>query len=1182
MNATHLMGGNMSYQYIADLGNGKVRYKIILKVYRDCGQSDVQFDQTIEVGVYENVNGNFKSFDAVLNFVSEKNVNPPWSTNCPQFNSLKFCVKEGYFEATIDVNKSIYGYHLWYQRCCRNLQANVRKDEGQGYYGFIPNTNIKNSSPDFAKIPTPVICVNDTIDIENSATDPDGDSLVYSVVWPYRGGSSTDPAPTPPNPLPSPLPQVFYNSGYSSTLPFGAGGVCTVNSKTGLSKYFIKQKGYYSVAIEIAEYRNGVYLGKVRRDVQIIATDLCVPNAAPKLSGASGGSFQGSESNPFVITEGDNLCFTATFTDSSAQTLTLSAYGDPIKGTGGIKSPLATMPDKTGQGTVSTEFCWQTGCDHGRTLPYIVYLEVKDNGCPEKKTLVSYFINVKPFVGKGQVSGDTIVCLNKKGNIYSVLNAKPNYIYNWIVNNGTIASGQGTSSISVDFNNIGAAQIILNMKNQAGCDATPDTIDIVVLPPTTVKPVTGDTALCEFVTGKEYSVPFTAGSSYKWVVNNGTIQNGQGTNQIAIDWATKGIGNVAVVETSKYGCPSDTMYLFVNIYRAEPGPMVGSPSVCPNIKAVIYYVPNSSGSQYFWSVKGGAQVAGGTSNSILVNWGGVGKGEVDVVEINKYGCVSDTLKYIVDINHALIGEVPVGDTVLCAFTTGVPYEVHNTTGSTYTWNVTGGALVSGQGTNKIIVDWGTAGNAKVSVVETSYDSISLLPCVSQANELQVRIAPLPSSKFIFGEVDFCESKFEKAYATIGNLNSTYIWKLDGNVLPSSTDSVYLIFDTEGSYTLSVQEITADSCIGEVIDTVIVVHPKPRTTDIIGDSFICAPNFNNHIYSVSGFVGSTFNWFPKNGNITSGANTDNVSVDWLGFNPAYIQVTEVSQFGCVGDTLLKSVYMDKPSIELQYITVGEQQEEAIEIYWDIINAPFYNKNFKIYRRLAGALDSFQLVGEVDSSLRKFTDIKVDVFSHSYEYFVEGFDLCNQPMRTNVHTSILLNGMKIDGYDTKLKWSKYLGWKNGVQNYNVVRRVAEDAIYNGYEVTIDTNAYYQNGFDSWQQCYRIKASQSNGKYISFSNRICFTFDPILWIPDAFTPNDDRINDVFLLKGGSLKYYEITVYNRWGEKLFFSDDLNVSWDGTFHDKPCQSDAYVYIVKYWGFDNVRKLETGSFQLLR
>jgi gliding motility-associated-like protein len=224
----------------------------------------------------------------------------------------------------------------------------------------------------------------------------------------------------------------------------------------------------------------------------------------------------------------------------------------------------------------------------------------------------------------------------------------------------------------------------------------------------------------------------------------------------------------------------------------------------------------------------------------------------------------------------------------------------------------------------------------------------------------------------------------------------------------------------------------------------------------------------------------------------------------------------------------------------------------------------------------------LVGEVDSSLRKFTDIKVDVFSHSYEYFVEGFDLCNQPMRTNVHTSILLNGMKIDGYDTKLKWSKYLGWKNGVQNYNVVRRVAEDAIYNGYEVTIDTNAYYQNGFDSWQQCYRIKASQSNGKYISFSNRICFTFDPILWIPDAFTPNDDRINDVFLLKGGSLKYYEITVYNRWGEKLFFSDDLNVSWDGTFHDKPCQSDAYVYIVKYWGFDNVRKLETGSFQLLR
>ncbi|MBI3233672.1 MAG: hypothetical protein HYZ42_06465, partial [Bacteroidetes bacterium] len=351
-NATHLMGGNLSYVWLSETST-KVRYKIMLKVYRDCGQSQVDFDATIQVGIYENVGNNNKVLDAELKLISQKNVSPPWSTNCPNFNNLNFCVKEGYFEGVVELNQSTNGYHLWYQRCCRNKQINVSDDKGQGYYGFIPNTKYRNSSPDFSKIPTPIICVNDTIDVENSASDPDGDSLVYTVEWPYDGGSSNDPIPTPPSSLPNPLLKVTYNSGYSYSKPFGTNGVCTVNGMTGLSKYFITQKGNYSVAIEIKEYRNGVYLGKVRRDVQIIATDLCVPNQAPQVtiaggSGGSGGS--GTESDPFNITEGDKLCFDVNIKDNASQTLTLTCYGDPIKGTGGIKGPLATMPDASGQG----------------------------------------------------------------------------------------------------------------------------------------------------------------------------------------------------------------------------------------------------------------------------------------------------------------------------------------------------------------------------------------------------------------------------------------------------------------------------------------------------------------------------------------------------------------------------------------------------------------------------------------------------------------------------------------------------------------------------------------------------------------------------------------------------------------------------------------------------------------
>lgn len=1179
--ATHLMGGNMSYKYIGPVvigGAPKVKYKVMLKAYRDCGQSTVDFDPTITVGVYSNTGSLPKSFDATLNLISKTKVPPPWNSNCPQFNSLNYCVEEGYFEGEIFVDPSPNGYHLYYQRCCRNKQVNARDDEGQGYYAFIPNTSTVNNSPDFTRIPTPVICVNDTIDVENSATDPDGDSLVYTLAWPLDGGSSSDPMPTPPPLLPNPLQNISYNAGYSYLKPFGNAGVCIINSMTGLGKYYIPQKGLYSVAIEILEFRNGKYLGKIRRDVQIIATDLCTPNQAPRLTSG----LQGTQSAPYNIVEGDKLCFTTTFRDSAVQSLTLTAYGDPINGTGGVQSPLATMPSATGLGSVSTEFCWQTGCNHGRSLPYIVYLEVKDNGCPEKKTLVTYFVNVKPFVATSLITGDTIVCLNKKGIKYTVPNPNPNYQYQWTVQNGNLVSGQGTSSIFVDFNSIGQAKIILQMKNQAGCEATPDTQDIVVLPPVNVKPVSGDTALCEFSKGKPYNIPSTAGSTYTWVAVNGTIVNGQGTNAVTVDWGVRGTGYVGVVETSKYGCPSDTMYLFVNLYRADPGPIEGSPSVCPHVKGVVYKVRPTSGSQYFWTILGGTQVGGGTSDSIIVNWGLKGIGVVKCVEVNKFGCVSDTIFYNVLIDHALIGEVPVGDTIVCAYTVGVPYEVHYTSNSTYTWTVTGGTIISGQGTHLIFVNWGGPGAGDVSVVETSFDSVSNLPCISQPNILNVRVAPLPQTSEISGPMEFCESKLEKVYVANGAKNSTYRWKLDGSDLSFSGDSAVLIFDVQGNYTLSVQEITVDSCIGDVFDTVIVIHPNPITTGIFGDTFICQPNFSNHPYGVDGFLGSSYNWYVYNGVVNSGAGSDSVVIDWTGLNPAWISVNEVTQFGCVGDTLKLKVYMDKPGIQMQYVTVGEKNEEVIEVYWETINAPFYDKPFRIYRRLAGSKDSFEMVGTVDSAARMFTDIKVDVYSHAYEYFVEGYDLCGQPMRTNVHTTMWLTGLKVDGYDTKLRWSRYYGWSSGVKNFDVIRRMADDLDYAGYEATLDTFTYYQNGFDSWQQCYRIKAMKRGGTFVSYSNRLCFTFDPILWIPNAFTPNDDRVNDFYELKGGSLKKFEITIYNRWGEKLFYSENLGDSWDGTFKGKPCQADAYVYIVKYSGFDNIQKLETGSLQLLR
>ena len=71
--------------------------------------------------------------------------------------------------------------------------------------------------------------------------------------------------------------------------------------------------------------------------------------------------------------------------------------------------------------------------------------------------------------------------------------------------------------------------------------------------------------------------------------------------------------------------------------------------------------------------------------------------------------------------------------------------------------------------------------------------------------------------------------------------------------------------------------------------------------------------------------------------------------------------------------------------------------------------------------------------------------------------------------------------------------------------------------------------------------------------------FTF----YVPNAFTPNNDGVNDLFFGEGTGIKNYEMSIYNRWGEKIFQSQDKDVKWDGGVTDWYVQNDVYQYVFK-------------------
>lgn len=90
-------------------------------------------------------------------------------------------------------------------------------------------------------------------------------------------------------------------------------------------------------------------------------------------------------------------------------------------------------------------------------------------------------------------------------------------------------------------------------------------------------------------------------------------------------------------------------------------------------------------------------------------------------------------------------------------------------------------------------------------------------------------------------------------------------------------------------------------------------------------------------------------------------------------------------------------------------------------------------------------------------------------------------------------------------------------------------------------------------------------------------------ILYIPNAFTPNGDGLNDVFPFEMPVVyNQYNLKVFTRWGEKIYDSDTTHKPWDGTNLSNPDQLDAYIWMVSYMACDGKRKTDKGTITIIR
>ncbi len=213
-----------------------------------------------------------------------------------------------------------------------------------------------------------------------------------------------------------------------------------------------------------------------------------------------------------------------------------------------------------------------------------------------------------------------------------------------------------------------------------------------------------------------------------------------------------------------------------------------------------------------------------------------------------------------------------------------------------------------------------------------------------------------------------------------------------------------------------------------------------------------------------------------------------------------------------------------------------------------------------------------------------NLRPQVNKHCY-YIVYQNTCGNQSPVSVTACAIMLAGTNVDNKSFDLNWTAYLGWENGVSDYEL-EIMDETGVLVGPPISLgNTSTSYQDPITQNRQIsqYRIVAiSNDSFPLRSYSNIIMVDIPLQVFVPNSFTPNNDGLNDTFTAKGLFIKEYSMEIYSRWGELLYHTKDLELGWNGVYKGSLIPEDTYVYKIRATDPRGRSITKNGTVHLLR
>lgn len=436
------------------------------------------------------------------------------------------------------------------------------------------------------------------------------------------------------------------------------------------------------------------------------------------------------------------------------------------------------------------------------------------------------------------------------------------------------------------------------------------------------------------------------------------------------------------------------------------------------------------------------------------------------------------------------------------------------------------------------------------------------------------IYPMPQSNFTTNDTMQCleSENFEFTNETqILWGSSDYRWRsfrLSDTILVDTTfgKDYQRKFKDTGDYKVKLKATSNFGCV-TYDSQVVKVFPDPVADFGVTSGCINAPLKVFDQSQVGKGVVDSWQWRFGNNTLKT---SQNPAANYDTGGVYNIQLVATTNIGC-NDTVdqLNRIYGVPESALFERVIVKADSFNQIE--WEPSPSP--NPGFyELYRSTTSAGSEDRLISKLNERDSIVKDFNALVDSHDYYYTLVFRDSCGIPYpHLNYGRSINL-GVENDLRYPKLTFNSYEGWDSGVRNYQVQWRAAGSNNFrpvkeiNGSPFKDSLTREFGNPY-----CYRVVARKKGSPTIvSASNESCVNSESRIFVPSAFSPNDDGENDRFRPKGSYVIDYNLQIYSRWGELIFESNDRYKAWDGTYKGEKAPTGVYQYVLEITGTEGV------------